>query len=144
MEKEDVALGLSVIATLLSLAQFRHETRFKLRVNALLTGSVSVGNTVTIYNDSKRPANIYYIELAWVKYTFLKKRLPFISKEVKTESPYEGELTNITIPPHERSDFLFNQEYHFDWGGNLKESIYLKVWLSNRSKPVWFWLTGPQ
>jgi hypothetical protein len=83
--------------------------------------------------------------LAWVeKRTLFGLKIPFTWKVVTRESPLDpGDGYYSVIPAHGVEHLNFSERYHFDWGDELKQAIYLRLWLVGRTSPIWFWITGP-
>jgi hypothetical protein len=99
-----------------------------------------------LLNTSTIPATISYFDLAWVKRrTLFACPIPFTSEVVKDDSPVPPEFGyDETIPPHGTHHLNFTEDYHFDWGGDLKENIYLRLWLVGRRSPIWLLVAGPK
>jgi hypothetical protein len=80
-----------------------------------------------------------------VRKRLLGWRIPFTTKVVNTDSPiYFPDGYYVTIPAHNTHSLSFTEQNHFDWGRDLKEDIYLRLWLIGRSSPIWIWVTGPK
>jgi hypothetical protein len=43
----------------------------------------------------------------------------------------------VTIAPHDTHTLSFTEEDHFGWGRDLKQDIYLRLWLIGRRSPIW-------
>ncbi|GEM_PF-6849187 len=67
MDKGEVAFWISAVLAAIKLYEFVGERRVSVTVDAALTGSEEIGNTLTILNKSKNPLTISYYELAWVQ-----------------------------------------------------------------------------
>jgi hypothetical protein len=143
MDMATAAFLVSGVLALIRIYEFFQDRRARLKLLVSLTGSEQIGNTLTLLNSSKVPANIYYVSLVWIEPTFLSRYLRFFRKIVTQETFSDHDYLNITVPPHGQQEFNYSEQYHFDWGQSLKHDIYLKVWLTGWRFPKWFFVTGP-
>ena len=152
MDRADVSFWLSIIGTstafvlaLIKCYEFYTGRRPSIKATVRLTSSEEVGNTIVLLNKSSIPATIAYFDLAWVeRRSLLGCPVPFTWKVVSDESPIEPEYGyDQTIPPHATHHLSFTEGDHFYWGVQLKQDIYLRLWLLGRNSPIWFWITGP-
>jgi len=136
-------LALAAPLAVLRLYEFWWDRGPRLSILCDLCSDEEIGNTITLLNASKIPANIHYFDLVWLRRGPFGKRLRIWSGYVRDESPLEGEVANITVPAHSQCSLHFSQQYHFGWGGGLEHDIYLRLWMIGRNRPRWFWVTGP-
>jgi hypothetical protein len=144
MDIATAALIVSVTLAGLRVYEFFQDRRARLKVLVLLTSDPITGNTITLLNSSKVPANIYYFTLVWVQPGRLQRYCRFLRKVESEESPMDYQHCNITVPPHSQHALEFSEVDHFNWGHTLKSDIYLKVWLVGWRYPKWFFVTGPK
>jgi hypothetical protein len=152
MDRADVSFWLSIagFATSAVLAaikgyEFYSARRVVFTADARLTSSEDIGNTIVLLNKSSIPATISYFELAWTEQRLVFGwKIPFTRRVLETDSPLEPpDGYDETVPPHMTHSLWFGEESHFDWGPDLKQDIYLKLWLVGRTSPIWLWITGP-
>jgi hypothetical protein len=152
MDRADVAFWLSIVATATSFAlallkgfEFYTERRIRFDADVRLTSSEDIGNTIVLLNKSNIPATISYFDLAWVeRRSIFGWPLPFTRKVVTDRSPIDPPYGyDETIPPHCTHQLRFTEVDHFDWGKQLNQHIYLRLWLAGRNAPIWIWVTGP-
>jgi hypothetical protein len=117
--------------------------RLGLSIKAMLRGAPEIGNDIVVLNASDKPVNIYYLDLAWVERRWPGWQIPGFRRFAYSVSPDEDNFCNITVPAHGQQTLSFSGEDHFDWGADLKQDIYLRLWIVGRKRPVWFWVTGP-
>jgi hypothetical protein len=140
-----VSVYAALLATILGVlraVELFLDRRPKIIALVALTSLPDIGNTITLVNKSKTPANIYYYELVWVTPGYLQRYIPVLRRVGSTESPLTHEHADITIGAHSRYDLSFDDDYHFEWGVHLKNDIYLKIWIAGRRSPVWFLAAG--
>jgi len=137
-----VALVISGALAVIRVYEFvRDRWWLGLYVKTSLTSDADIGNTVVVLNASGTPANVYYFDLVWVpRWRGMKRRI--FRKISHDASPLEFEYCDATVPPHGQYTFSFSEADHFDWGIQLKEDIYLRLWLVGRRRPVWFWVAS--
>ena len=152
MDRADVSFWLSIagfvtssILAVIKGIEFFGSRRIVFTADARLTSSEDIGNEIVLLNKSSIPATISYYELAWTeRRSLLGVPIPFTRKETKTDTPLEPpEGYDVTVSPHGTDTLWFREEYHFDWGKDLKQDIWLKVWVVGGSSPFWLWITGP-
>jgi len=152
MDQASVTLWLSIIGAItavilatIRIYEFFSARRIRFRVSTTLISDPGMGNTILLLNASSLPAHIHSFDLAWVeKRKVLGLNVPMTRKVVKDESPIEPwDVYNLTIPPHGSHKFVFREADHFDWGKNLKQAIYLRLYVIGRETPIWLWITGP-
>jgi hypothetical protein len=152
VERADVSFWLSIMgfATSIILAiikgiEFYNARHISISVDSGFTSDEGIGNTLTLLNRSSTPITISYYELAWVeRRKLLGITVPFTQRVTYSETPLDPvDGCQIGMPPHATHSLAFTDEYHFDWGGCLKQAIYLKIWLVGRRAPIWRWITGP-
>jgi hypothetical protein len=145
MDKTDLALGISIALALLRTYEFYSDRRRKIETNVRLTGSEDIGNTIVLLNKSKTPVTISCFDLIWVKRRKLFGiPIPFTRRIVNEDSPVDPpDGYDQTIPPHDVHHLVFREGDHFEWGIKLKETIYLRLWLHGRRRPLWLHVTGP-
>jgi hypothetical protein len=146
MDRADVSFWLSIVGTTVAviLAIIKGYEFFsglwpRITAEPRLTSSEEVGNTIVLLNKSSIPANISFFDLAWVeRQTLFGWTIPFTWKVVSKESPIEPSIGyDAMIPPHATHSLSFTEQDHFDWGANLKQDIYLRLWLIGRNSPIW-------
>jgi hypothetical protein len=130
-----LALFISAVLALLRIYEFIVDRRPKLTAITSLATLPEIGNTITLLNASKIPANIWYFELVWTEAGRLQKYFKLFRKVVSEDSPLDHEGCNITVPPHSQYSLEFCEADHFTWGPKLKHDIYLKVWMVGRRLP---------
>jgi hypothetical protein len=138
--------GLVLAAPLagLRIYEFFKDRAPRLSVLVELSDDANTGNTITLLNASKIPANILYFDLIWVQRGPFGKNIRLGRKITRENEPLEGETCNITVGPHSQRALVFAEQDHFGWGAALSEDIYLRLWLIGRRSPRWFWVTGPR
>jgi hypothetical protein len=152
MDRSDLSFRLSILgfatSTILAIikgVEFYGARRVSIAVDSCFTGDEGIGNTLTLLNRSSTPITISYYELAWVE----RRRvvgipIPFTRKIVYSETPLDPvDGCAIALSSHAIHSLGFTDEYHFDWGINLKQAIYLKIWRVGGRSPIWLWVTGP-
>ena len=152
MDRSDVSFWLSIAgfatSTILAVikgVEFYGTRRVSISVDGRFTGHEGIGNTLVLLNRSSTPITISYYELAWVeRRRVVGVPIPFTSKIIYSETPLDPmDGCAIALPPHAVHSLDFRDEHHFDWGGNLKQAIYLKIWRVGSRSPLWLWVTGP-
>jgi hypothetical protein len=145
MDQSTVAFWLSIILAALKVYEFYSDHRRKIEANVRLTGSEEIGNTIVLLNKSKNPVTISYFDLIWVeRRSLFGIPIPFTHKIVQEDSPIDPpDGYDEQIPSHGVHHLVFTEGDHFDWGGGLKQTIYLRLWLHGRKKPLWLYVTGP-
>lgn len=145
MDRADVSFWLSIIGTITAFVlafvkgyEFFSAGRIRLKATVTLTSREDIGNTIVILNKSAIPANIHYFDLAWVeRRPLFGLPIPFLRKVVRDDSPIDaGDTYHAVIAPHSTHTLGFSEQYHFDWGVNLKQDIYLRLWLVGREGPI--------
>jgi hypothetical protein len=153
MDRANITFWLSIagfatssILAIIKGLEFYSSRRAAFTADVRLTSSQEVGNTIVLLNKSGIPATISYFELVWMeRRRLLGWPVPFLWKVIQTESPIDPpDGYDETVAPHAVHSLWFNEEYHFDWEGDLKQDIYLKLWLVGRGSPIWIWITGPK
>jgi hypothetical protein len=132
------AAALSTFLGVLRCIEFFLDRRPKISAYTALTSLPEIGNTITLVNTSKTPANIYWFELVWVKPGVLYRFVPFLRRVESSETPLTDQYADIAIGAHSRYDLVFDEDEHFDWGVGLTSDIYLKISIAARRFPVWF------
>jgi hypothetical protein len=152
MDRADISFWLSIAGFAMSTAlaivkgyEFYSARRVVFTADPRLTSSEDIGNEIVLLNKSSIPVTISYFELVWIDYwRLLGRRIPFTSRVVRDETPLDPPYGyDESVPPHATHSLSFRDEYHFDWGKDLKQDIYLKLWLVGRNSPIWLWITGP-
>ena len=145
MDQSTIALLLSGALTFLRVYEFYSDRRNKIEANTRLTGSEDIGNTIVLLNKSKNPVTISYFDLVWVQRRELFGiHIPFTRKVISEMSPLDPPFGyDEQIPSHGVHHLEFAGDYHFGWGVDLKEAIYLRLWLHGRKKVLWLHVTGP-
>lgn len=152
MDRAEVAFWLSIVSscTVIPLAllrgyEFYSDRSLKLVPDVTLTSSDEIGNTIVLLNKSKTPVTMSYYDLVWVeRRSIFGLPIPFTYKEVRQNSPIDPpDNCYETIFPHSTFEFWFREDSHFSWGRELKEDIYLRIWLIGRRSPYWIYVTGP-
>jgi hypothetical protein len=152
MDRADVSFWLSIagfatssILAIIKGVEFYGSRRLSFTADARLTSSEDIGSTIILLNKSSIPATISYFELVWIEpRTLWGMRIPFTRKIVGSDTwidPPDG--YDALVPPHETHELWFRGDHHFEWGQDLKQEIYLKLWLVGRDSPLWLWITGP-
>jgi hypothetical protein len=137
-----VAVALAIIKSY----EFFQGLRPRIKASVTLTSSEEIGNTIVLLNKSSTPANLSYFDLAWIERKLLFGwPIPFTWRIVLDESPIDQpDGYYVTIAPHDTHTLSFTEEDHFGWGRDLKQDIYLRLWLIGRRSPIWIWITGPR
>ena len=152
MDRADVSFWLSIagfatssILAVIKGIEFSGARRITFTASPRLTSSEDIGNEIVLLNKSSIPATISYYELVWVdQWKVFGWKVPFTSRVVTDETPLDPPYGyDMSVPPHETHSLIFRNEYHFDWGKDLKHDIYLRLWLVGRTSPIWLWITGP-
>lgn len=152
MDRSDISFWLSIASfatsTILAIVkgvEFHGARRVSLSVDSRFTGDEGIGNTLVLLNRSSTPITISYYELAWVKDSRVAGILvPFTRKVIHSETPLDPvDGCAIEMAPHAAHALNFTGEYHFNWGHDLQEAIYLKIWRVGGRSPIWLWVTGP-
>jgi hypothetical protein len=154
MDRSDISFWLSIAgfatSTILAIikgVEFYNSRRVSISVDSSFTSDEGRGNTLTLLNRSGIPITISYYELVWVeRRKWCGIPVPFTSKIAYSESPVDPvDGCQIVMPPHATHSLSFTGEYHFNWGGDLEQAIYLKIWRvgGSRRSPIWLWITGP-
>ena len=136
----------STVLAIIKLIEFFGTNKIKLKATPMLTTSSDLGHTITVLNDSEIPITISYFELAWVekRKLFALIPIPFTRKVVQRDSPIDPpEGYYVLVAPHETDQMAFRDEYQFDWGPELKQAVYLAIWIIGHDKPFWLYVTGP-
>jgi hypothetical protein len=154
MDKQDVtfwlsiaSFGISAILAIIKLVEFATTDKVRLKADAMLTSHPDLGHTIKVLNNSAIPVTISYFEIAWTerRKLFGVIPIPFTRKVDSTDSPIEPpDGYDTLVAPHETHQISLVDEYQFDWGADLKQDVYLKVWLVGHDNPFWLWLTGPK
>jgi hypothetical protein len=152
--REDATFWISILSFVTSTAlaiakgvEFFGERRISIKVESRFVGLEEYGNEIILLNKSAIPITISYYELVWtVPRRIFGIKVPFTHKieaDASPEDPMSG--CNIKIESHETHALTFRDEYHFDWGPSIKETIYLKLWIvGHQKRPRWFYITGPK
>lgn len=122
---------------------FVRDRRPNLRVISTFTGSTDVGHGITFLNNSKIPANVFYLELVWTRHRPIYRRLRPFRQVVSTPFSVEAELLDLTVPAFGQASMNFNEQDYFAVKHPLEHDLYAKVWLLGYRLPKWFLLAGP-
>ena len=128
-----LAIWGAVLSTFLGVLRAREfwKERFRIDIGVMLTGSVELGNTVTIRNLSGKPVIVEYWELVWRSGWWPRR------KESLLDSP--GEFArDIQIAPGASQSLQFSGPDYFDWGVcALKgRSIFVSLHIAGRKRRV--------
>jgi hypothetical protein len=152
MDRADISFWLSIFgsatSTILAVikgVEFYSARRVSISVDGRFTGHEGIGNQLVLLNRSSTPITISYYELAWVERRRIAGvAIPFTRNVTFSETPLDPmDGCAIPLPPHTPHSLDFRDEYHFNWGGNLEQAIYLKLWRVGSRSPIWLWVTGP-
>ena len=137
--------SMAFVMMLIRAYEFYRDRRPKLSLVVSLTSAQEEGNTITLLNASKVPANLWNYSLAWVKPGFFRRHIPLLRRVEHEESPFDFENCNITVEPYAQCSLNFSEGDHFSWGHKMTHDIYLKLWMVGRRShsPKWLWVTGP-
>jgi hypothetical protein len=153
MDRATISFWLSIVGTTVAVVlaiikgyEFFSDLRPRIKASVTLTGSEEIGNTIVLLNKSSIPANTSYFDLAWVeRRSLFGWPIPFTRRVIADSSPIDPpDGYHVTIAPHDTHVLSFTEENHFDWGGDLKQDIYLRLWLIGHRWPIWIWIIGPR
>ncbi|MXX86186.1 MAG: hypothetical protein F4Y71_06985 [Acidobacteria bacterium] len=134
-----LALWGAAISTILGALKVRGiwKERFRIDVDALLTGSVELGNTVTIRNLGGKPVIVAYWELVWRSGWWPCRQESLLS------SPAEF-ARDIQIAAGASHSLRFADSDYFDWSARALKgrSIWISLRVAGRKRRVLRKLTG--
>ena len=96
-----------------------------------------IGNTISLRNASKVPANIYYYTLESQPRTWLHRLRPRFGKPVRIEFNAQATTVDVTVPAYGQAKLFFVDKTYFEWV-DRKDDLYLRLWIVGLSKPIHF------
>lgn len=131
--KDVVAIWGAGLSTLLACVKLWElwKSRSRIEVSYNFTGTEDIGNEIILRNLSATPLLITWWDLLWQHRRWLRWN------ESKRISPDEF-FEDLVLNGHSSSRLSFQGPTYFDWDyGSLgRDSIYIRLHIAGRSKPV--------